>query len=462
MKKHYWFSVTLCFLLFFRALSAQVPPYVPANGLKTWWGFTGNYNDYSGNANHGTPIGAVSLTTDRFANPNSAIIIADSGRIQLTDCPTTGTGDFTISAWFLTGPYTKTTRKIILNFGTGTTNNAVLTYIQDSLVHLDLIDHFGPVSGVAVTDSVWHMVTFRNTGGVVQIFIDGLPSGAPVSMSPNIICLNKNIGGNPTMSSFFYGKLDDIGVWDRVLTQQEITNLYTGSCDTSYSTVVISACNSYTWPQNNQTYTQSGVYKDTLLNYLGCDSIVTLDLTIVNLMITQQPTTVQTNTGSTAQFTVAASLPGATYRWQANFGTGPMYDLMDTGQYSGTQTPTLTVSNINVYNQFQYFKCIVNIGICADTSDFAHIIVSDIGIEETNGAPLFHVFPNPASDYLYLKAAARLFGTVFTVADQSGRVVVSDTIDYELTRITIGELPAGIYILTVGDRMKQAFRVVKR
>ena len=32
---------------------AQVPAYVPTNGLVSWWPFTGNANDFSGNGNNG-------------------------------------------------------------------------------------------------------------------------------------------------------------------------------------------------------------------------------------------------------------------------------------------------------------------------------------------------------------------------------------------------------------------------
>src|SRR5690554_493508 len=48
----------------------------------------------------------------------------------------------------------------------------------------------------------------------------------------------------------------------------------------TYSTETITACESYTWPTNNQEYTTSGSYNAYLLNENGCDSIVTLDLTI--------------------------------------------------------------------------------------------------------------------------------------------------------------------------------------
>ena len=48
----------------------------------------------------------------------------------------------------------------------------------------------------------------------------------------------------------------------------------------TYSSQIVSAIDSYTWPVNNQTYSQSGSFSDTLVNTLGCDSIVTLNLSL--------------------------------------------------------------------------------------------------------------------------------------------------------------------------------------
>lgn len=42
----------------------------------------------------------------------------------------------------------------------------------------------------------------------------------------------------------------------------------------------VSSCNEYTWPINGQTYTTSGIYIETVLTPFGCDSTVSLDLTI--------------------------------------------------------------------------------------------------------------------------------------------------------------------------------------
>lgn len=44
----------------------------------------------------------------------------------------------------------------------------------------------------------------------------------------------------------------------------------------------IIACGSYTVPSGDETYTQNGIYKDTIANHFGCDSLLTINLTIVN------------------------------------------------------------------------------------------------------------------------------------------------------------------------------------
>ena len=51
---------------------------------------------------------------------------------------------------------------------------------------------------------------------------------------------------------------------------------------TDNSQIYHTTCVSYTWSLNNQTYTSSGVYYDTIPSTSGCDSIVTLNLTILN------------------------------------------------------------------------------------------------------------------------------------------------------------------------------------
>ncbi|MBU0487078.1 MAG: T9SS type A sorting domain-containing protein [Bacteroidetes bacterium] len=51
-------------------------------------------------------------------------------------------------------------------------------------------------------------------------------------------------------------------------------------CISTDSTINTMECNSYTVPSGDETYTTSGTYTDTIPNSIGCDSIITINLTI--------------------------------------------------------------------------------------------------------------------------------------------------------------------------------------
>lgn len=57
--------------------------------------------------------------------------------------------------------------------------------------------------------------------------------------------------------------------------------LASASCNTT-STINIAACESYTVPSGDEMYTASGTYMDTIPNAASCDSIITINLTIKN------------------------------------------------------------------------------------------------------------------------------------------------------------------------------------
>jgi gliding motility-associated-like protein len=57
------------------------------------------------------------------------------------------------------------------------------------------------------------------------------------------------------------------------------------NCQSNGSSTSITQCQSYTWPENNTTYSNSGLYTQTLTNINGCDSIVSLNLTILPTQI---------------------------------------------------------------------------------------------------------------------------------------------------------------------------------
>jgi gliding motility-associated-like protein len=89
--------------------------------------------------------------------------------------------------------------------------------------------------------------------------------------------------GNVFTTGIFHGTADfDSGPNVHQLTstgQGDVYILKTGICtQTPASSIVETACTEFTL--NDRTYTLSGTYNQTIINFAGCDSTITLDLTV--------------------------------------------------------------------------------------------------------------------------------------------------------------------------------------
>lgn len=75
--------------------------------------------------------------------------------------------------------------------------------------------------------------------------------------------------------------LGTAGQWNDVDASNTLYYLieYSPSCSETSSSITESACGSYTSP-NNKLWTTSGTYNDTISNAAGCDSVITINLTI--------------------------------------------------------------------------------------------------------------------------------------------------------------------------------------
>jgi hypothetical protein len=85
------------------AAQAQVPSYVPTNGLVAYYPFNGNANDASGNANNGVVNGAT-LTTDRLGNVGKAYSF-DGNSNYIETSINYSTKNFSIQFWIKPGAY---------------------------------------------------------------------------------------------------------------------------------------------------------------------------------------------------------------------------------------------------------------------------------------------------------------------------------------------------------------------
>lgn len=113
---------------------------------------------------------------------------------------------------------------------------------------------------------------------------EGFLSQASINPPPiSTDSISETICGNTTFE-FGTQTLDSSGTFTETFQNQfgcdSLVTLALTVLPIPFDTATVDECNSYTWPLNNQTFNQSGIYIDTTQNAAGCDSIVFLDLTI--------------------------------------------------------------------------------------------------------------------------------------------------------------------------------------
>jgi Flp pilus assembly pilin Flp len=272
----------------------------------------------------------------------------------------------------------------------------------------------------------------------------------------------------------------DSYTWTNGITYTESNNIaqdtfdYPAGCDsivrlnltilTSSSSIdTITACDSFLWT-NGITYHESNTSaKDTFVNAAGCDSIVALNLTIYSTeIITNQASDQNIPPSQNGEFELGLSISsGLTFQWETDLGTGFQL-LSDAGQYSGTQTKKLIVSNVTSTNHSQKFRCIIYNGDCSDTSDIVTLTINTTSVDNILSGQAIQVYPNPTNDLIHIQAKAQHIGTSYTIYSYTGEVVLSGQFLQEDTIVDLKDLSEGVYLISIGDDMKQTIKVVKK
>ena len=234
-------SIIAALLLAASSAFAQVPSYVPTNGLVGWWPFNGNANDESGNGNNGTVNGAT-LSNDRLGNFNSTYAFTtNSSKITVANnFFNNGWTNYTISIWF--NPTNNIVNGCLINsiphdgFGIsysfyGTTKKIYHYKNSDpsNTNHLWNIFDASAFNYPQFDFNIWNNIIVVKASNNYQYYVNGTLDKSinttlpPLQFNCGVILgnIDPNFGSEP-----FNGKLDDIGIWNRALTQQEITALY--------------------------------------------------------------------------------------------------------------------------------------------------------------------------------------------------------------------------------------------
>ncbi len=165
-----------------------------------------------------------------------------------------------------------------------------------------------------------------------------------------------------------------------------------------------------------------------------------------NCVISQQPQTQFVIVGSNAQFIIDAPA-NVSKQWQQDAGLGFM-NLTNAGPYSGVNTDTLTISNVQLtMNNFLY-RCILADSSgngCHNTSNPANLYVSITGLNEVFQIEL-KIYPNPVNGMLNLSVPIKLNAASIKVYNLLGMEVFSTQLenDHELD-VTL--LNSGMYVL---------------
>jgi hypothetical protein len=235
-------------------ISAQVPYYVPSNGLVGYWPFNGNANDASGNNLNGTVTGAT-LTANRFGIANGAYLFNPNtvSKISIQTQAVTGTGlqnNFSILMWVkpnrninMLGQSTSCPGTAAINLVNQNQNWALAPAESGTNLGTGIsIGNNGVIVGEHGTNILVNRVSsaFNKTGFVcvvltysnntVNVYVDGV-----LANTVSNYCVNAIKGlpsllelGTTLYSPNFSGVIDDLGVWNRALSQQEITSINSG------------------------------------------------------------------------------------------------------------------------------------------------------------------------------------------------------------------------------------------
>jgi len=177
------------------------------------------------------------------------------------------------------------------------------------------------------------------------------------------------------------------------------------------------------------------------------------------LSVTQQPIDTTATENQTVQFSVEASDINTNYQWQSDIGFG-YNNLSNAGQYSGVNTPTLTVSNVTLSNDNQLFRCIIGTGSCKDTSNVAILNVTGVGIEELTTENPVLIYPNPVTNQLNLLTKGAK-NSNYSITNYIGSTIKTGKLTSEKETIDINSFSSGVYFINI-EEFGKTYKFFKR
>jgi len=288
-------------------------------------------------------------------------------------------------------------------------NGSILSLSECSSFYWETADETYSTSGT-------YEVILTNISGCDSTVTLNLTITEPNAGSQDITACSEFIweadGQTYTSSGTYVAVLSNIAGCDSTATLNLTITEATSGSETQ------TACGEFTWSANGTTYTSSGTYLANLMNVAGCDSTVTLNLTINDL-----PTAAATDNGDG---TLSSSV-GTSYQWYDCASGNPI-----SGEDSQTFAPTVNGN---------YSVEVTNATGCSEMSSC--VLIDYLGVENQQFIEAM-VYPNPTANLLTVQL--NVTSSEYTLTDANGRVVQEGSITSGNT-IDLSSFEAGVYFL---------------
>ena len=180
-------------------------------GLVAHYPFSGNANDESGNGNNGTVNGAT-LTNDRFGNEDCAYSF--DGEDDYIDINIFNLNSFTISLWM------KSSQTNFPHYGANLFSNQIARHLirlnSDGMIYLSN-------NPSVINDNEWHFIVIAINNSFRQCFVDNVFSEYNFLGTFNGETV---LGFDYGYGSYYSGIIDDVRIYNRALSDEEIQELY--------------------------------------------------------------------------------------------------------------------------------------------------------------------------------------------------------------------------------------------
>lgn len=204
----------------------------------------------------------------------------------------------------------------------------------------------------------------------------------------------------------------------------------------------VNACNSYTPPSGNYTWVNSGMYLDTIPNFSGCDSLLT-----INLSITSVDTSIADTLINPTGTVLTSNALGAAYQW-LDCSTG-LFISGETNQ-SIIPTPGNTYAVQITYNG------------CIDTSSCFYVLPTSIFSNKLENKLV--TYPNPTNGKVTFYQEGINKNITIQVKNTIGQIISSN--EYYIKNSININLPenSGIYFIEIKsfNEIPSIFKILKK